>query len=149
MADPPHDPPPEPWDPADPATWRFVSEVVVDLPRPRWGSGAPVVARREVVTAATDYAHAGDPAILLGMPPARAAAWWVDVLLPIHLARVATVVAPARAAAVLHGIPPPWEAEADDPLDAGNPLLPGMLEARSAAARVFLDALGVSGRRDG
>ena len=149
MADPPTYPPPAPWDPADPATWRLVSEVAVPVPSPLRDPDDPVVARRELVTAATDYAHAGDPALGLGMLPHRAAAWWADVLLPIHLARVAAVAAPARAAAVLQGIPPPWEADPEDPIGVANPLLPGILEARSAAARVFLDMLGVGGGRDG
>jgi hypothetical protein len=45
-------------------------------------------------------------------------------------------------------VPPPWEAGAGDPADATNPQLPGALEARAAAARVFLDMLGVGGGRD-
>lgn len=44
---------------------------------------------------------------------------------------------------VLGGAPPPWEPAEGDPVGVADPLLPGMLEARSAAARVFLDALGL------
>jgi hypothetical protein len=132
------------WDPADPSTWRFVSEVVVAVPSLLRDPDDPVVARREVVTAATDHAHAGDPAIGLGMLPRRAAAWWADVLGPIHRARVAAVSHRRATEALLGGEHPPWEADPEDPIGVANPLLPGILEARSAAARVFLDMLGVA-----
>ena len=130
------------WDPADPATWRLVSEVAVLVPSVLRDPDNPVVARRELVTAATDYGHAGDPRIALGMLPGPAAAWWADVLGPIHGARVAAVRSPIETEELLGGVLAPWEADRDDPLDVGNPLLPGMLEGRAAAARVFLDALG-------
>ena len=135
------------WDPADPSTWRLVSEVAVAVPSALRDPDDPVVARRELVAAATDYARAGDPAIGLGMLPRRAAAWWADVLGPIHRARVAAVRFPVETEGLLGGIRAPWEAARDDPLDAGDPRLPGMLEGRSAAARVFLDALGMGDGR--
>ena len=135
------------WDVADPSTWRFVSEVVVAVPSLLRDPDDPVVARREVVTAATDHAHAGDPGIALGMLPRRAAAWWADVLGPIHRARLAAVRFPVETEGLLGGIPAPWEADRDDPLGVGDPLLPGMLEGRSAAARVFLDAFGIGDAR--
>jgi hypothetical protein len=135
------------WDPADPSTWRYVSEVAVALPSLLRDPDDPVVARRELVTAATDYGHTGDPGIALGMLPRRAAAWWADVLGPIHRARVAAVRFPVETEGLLGGIPAPWEGDRDDPLDVGNPLLPGMLEGRSAVAAVFLDALGIGDAR--
>jgi len=130
------------WDPADPSTWRLVSEAAVPVLGPLRGPADPVVARRELVTGAHEFGHADDPPILLGMPPARAAAWWAAVLGPIHRARVAAVRFPVETEAFLGGAPPPWEADRDDPVDAANPLLPGALEARAAAARGFLAALG-------
>jgi hypothetical protein len=106
-----------------------------------------VVARRELVTAATDHAPAGDPAIGLGMLPRRAAAWWAAVLAPIHLVRVAAVSHRRATEALLGGEHPPWEADPEDPIGVANPLLPGILEARSAAALAFLEALGIGDGR--
>ena len=141
-----HDPLPPGWDPTDPSTWRFVSEVAAALPGPGRELDDPIVGRRELVTAATDHGHAGDPALCLGMLPERAAAWWADVLAPIHAARVAAVGYRAAVEDLLNGAPPSWEAAEGDPAGIADPLLPGMLEARSAAARVVLDALGLSHR---
>lgn len=62
------------WDPADPATWRFVSEIAVALPCAGRDIDAPIVGRRELVTAATDHGHAGDAALRRGMLPDCAAA---------------------------------------------------------------------------
>ncbi|CAA9572346.1 MAG: Butyryl-CoA dehydrogenase [uncultured Thermomicrobiales bacterium] len=145
------DPLPPGWDPADPATWRYVAEVAVALPSPGRDPDDPIVGRREIVTAATEHGRADDPALGLGMLPGRAAAWWADVLGPIHLARVAAVGYRAATEDLVGGAPPPWEAGGEDgPIDIGNPLLPGLLESRSAAALAFLDALGLpSPRRRG
>ena len=137
------------WDPADPSTWRLVSEAAVPVLGPLRGPADPVVARRELVTGAHEFGHAEDPSLLLGMLPRRAAAWWAAVLGPIHRARLAAVRYPIESEQLLAGEHPPWEADPDDPLDVRNPLLPGTLEARAAAAAVFLDALGIGGEGGG
>jgi hypothetical protein len=133
------------WDVADPSTWRLVSEVAVALPGPGHALDDPIVGKRELVTGAHEFGHAEDPSLLLGMLPRRAAAWWADVLEPIHRARVAAVRYPIESEGLLAGSPPSWEAGPDDPLDVRNPLLPGTLEARAAAAAVFLETLRFPG----
>lgn len=141
------DPLPVGWNLDDPLTWRLVSEVAVVVSTEGREPDDPIVGKREIVTAATDHGAAGDPALCLGMLPERAAAWWADVLGPIHQARIAAVGYRAAMEDLLGGAPPPWEPTDGDPVGIDDPLLPGMLEARSAAARVVLEALGIGGGR--